>query len=59
MVAKGTSLNCVWSSASVAMKAHSRIVQERGSGCPRDFLEKVDIRRFRSFEDMAGDEFGA
>jgi hypothetical protein len=32
---------------------HSRIVQERGPDVGRDFLEKDDIRRFRSLEDMA------
>ncbi|KAH8998278.1 hypothetical protein EDB86DRAFT_3101886 [Lactarius hatsudake] len=38
---------------------HSRIVQERDADAGRDFLEKNDIRRFRSLEDMVEDEFGA
>jgi len=57
---RGTFSNDVWSSASVTSKAaRTRIVQERGADVGRDFLEKDDIRRFRSLEDMAEDEFGA
>ena len=37
----------------------SCIAQERVAYAGRDFLEKDDIRRFRSLEDMLEDEVGA
>ena len=59
MVAKGTSSNDVWSSASVTRKATRTLASSRrGPNARRDFLEKDDIRKFRSLEDMAEDEFG-